>query len=180
MDDQRSCLSELFEELYTVNSPDGELLITGIQRVDANPTIIKAALTPDEFSEAMARMRYGKTLGGCKISPELFEAGDEDMMRELYVVLINIWHSGILHDWKTELVASIWLEKRDRQECKNYRSNTLLTVSDKMLTHPSFIWIRSQLPMLQRPEQSGFTRCKSTFLIPVLNTDSNVQVGRAK
>ena len=85
------------------------------------------------------------------------------MICGLHAVLTALWHSGTIPpDWKRRLVVPIWKRKGDRQDWKNYRGITLLSVPGKVLAHLLLMWIRSHLLKFQRPEQSGFIPSRST------------------
>ncbi len=86
------------------------------------------------------------------------------MIRGLHAVLTAVWQFGnIPLDWKGGLVVPIWKGKGDRQDCKNYRGVTLLSVPGKVLAHLLLIRIRIHLLKLQRLEQSGFSPAESTI-----------------
>ena len=86
------------------------------------------------------------------------------MIHGLHAVLTAVWHSGTIPPEKKGLVVPIWKEKGDRQDCNNYRKITLLSVPGKDLVLAHFLLMRICTHLLkhQRPEQSGFTRGKST------------------
>ena len=148
---------------WLVNPPSGQLQTTGLQVVDANPSINEAAPSIDEVKEAVAKLRGGKAAGICNISAELLKAEGEAMIRGLHAVLTAVWHSGTIPpDWKRGLVIPIWKGKGDRQNCNNYHRIMLLSVPGKVLAYLLLMRICSHLLKYQRPEQSGFTPGEST------------------
>ena len=162
--DERIALwAEYFEQLFKFNPPSGWLQTTGLQVMNADLIINKAASSFDEVKEAVAKLRGGKAAGIFNISADLLKAGGEAMIRGLHAILTAVWHSGtILLDWKRGLVIPIWKGKGNRQDCNNLGGITLLSVSGKVLTHLLLMRVRSHLLKYQRPEQSGFTPGKST------------------
>ena len=70
--------AEYFEQLFKVNPPSRQFQTTGLQVMDADPSINEAASSIDEVKEG----------------------GGEAMIRGLHVVLTDAWHSStILLDW---------------------------------------------------------------------------------
>ena len=109
---QVACWAEYFEHLFTVNPPSRQVQTTGLQVMDADPPINKAAPSIDEVKEAVAKLRGGKAAGICNMSTELLEAGGEAMIHGLHAVLTVVWHSGTIPpDWKRGLVFPIWKGK---------------------------------------------------------------------
>ena len=104
-DGQMVCWAEYFEQLFKVNPLSGRLQTTGLQVMDADPSINKAAPSIDEAKETVAKLRGGKAAGICNINAELLKAGG----CRLHVVLTAVWHSGTISpDWKRGLIVLIW------------------------------------------------------------------------
>ena len=90
------CWVEYFEQLFKVNPPSGQLQTTGLQVVDADPTIKETTPSLDGVKEAVARLRGGKTAGIFNISVRLLKAGGKAMIRGLHAVLTAVWHSNTI------------------------------------------------------------------------------------
>ena len=83
-DEQMVRWCKYFQQLFKVNPPTGQLQITGLQMVDADPPINEAPPYIDEIKEAVAKLRGGKAADNCNISAELLKAGCKAMIIGLY------------------------------------------------------------------------------------------------
>ena len=79
-----------YQQWFKVNPPSGQLQATGLQIMDAHPSINEAAPSIDKVKEAVAKLRGGKAAGLCNISAELLKAVGESMLRGLYAVLTAV------------------------------------------------------------------------------------------
>ena len=146
-----------------MDPPSGHLRTAGLQKLDADPPIDETAPSIGDIKEAVAKLMGRKAVGICNISAELLKGGGEALIRGLHAVLTAVLHSGTIPPaWKKGLVVPLWKGKGDRQDCNNYRGITLLSVPGKVLAHLLLMRICTHLLKHQRPEQSGFTRGKST------------------
>ena len=82
--------AEYFEQLFKVNTLREKLQTTGLQVMNADLPINKAALFLDEVKEAMAKLRGEKAAGICNINAELLTAEGEAMLHGLHAVLIAV------------------------------------------------------------------------------------------
>ena len=104
-----ACWAECYEQLFKVNPSNRQLQITGLQMVDADPSINEATPSFGEVKEAVAKFRDGKAAGICNIGAELLKAGGETMIHGPHAVLIAVWHSGTIPpDWRRQLVVPVW------------------------------------------------------------------------
>ena len=105
---QMACWAEYFEEFFKFSPPRRQLQTTGLQVMDADPTINEAAPSIDEVKGAVVKLRGGKAAGICNINAKLLKAGGEAMIHGLHAVLTTVWHSGTIPpDWKMGLVVPI-------------------------------------------------------------------------
>ena len=87
-----------------------------------------------ETLAAMNRLKWGEAPGICGIHAELLKVGENAVLVSLHVVICFVWNTGIIPtDWKRSLVVPLWKEKRDHQDCNNYRGVMLLSVPGKSL-----------------------------------------------
>jgi len=66
-------------------------------------------------------------------------------------------------DWKDEIIVTLYKGKGQKSECSNCRPITLLSVSGKVFVHVILAHIQPLLDRTRRPQQSGFTRGRSTI-----------------
>ena len=66
-------------------------------------------------------------------------------------------------DWKDGIIVTLCQGKGPKSECSNYRPITLLSVPGKVFAHVILARIQPLLDRTCRPQQSGFTRGRSTI-----------------
>jgi len=66
-------------------------------------------------------------------------------------------------DWKDGIIVTLYKGKGPKFECPNYRPITLLSVPGKVFAHVIMARIQPLLDRTRRPQQSGFTRGRSTI-----------------
>ena len=118
-----------FERLYQADPPAVELDVRGVTIPVADPPIY---CDPPSFVEIQTVgnwLKWGEAPGICGIHAELLKAGGNAALVSLHAVLRSAWKTGIIPTvWKRGLVVPLWKGKGDRQDCNNYRGETLLSV----------------------------------------------------
>jgi len=66
-------------------------------------------------------------------------------------------------DWKDGIIVTFYKGKGPKSECSNYHPITLLSVRGKVFAHVILARIQPLLDRTCRPQQSGFTRGRSTI-----------------
>ncbi|KAG0729200.1 (E3-independent) E2 ubiquitin-conjugating enzyme UBE2O [Chionoecetes opilio] len=119
MDGQMARWAEYFGQLFTVDPPIGQLLITGLQAVDADPPIDVTAPSLDEVREAVAKLRGGKAAGVCNISAELLKAGGkgdrQDCNNYFGITLLSVSGKVLAHLLMTRIRSHVLKHQRPRQ-----------------------------------------------------------------
>ena len=69
----------------------------------------------------------------------------------------------VCDDWRKGVILPFYKGKGSRQDCRNYRGITLLSVPGKVFAHVLLSWIRERLRSHRRVQQSGFTPHRSTI-----------------
>ena len=72
--------------------PLGPLLTSGLQMLDADPSIYETAPFIDDVKDARIKLRGGRVDGLCNISAELLKARGETMIRGLPAILTGVRH----------------------------------------------------------------------------------------
>ena len=89
-DEQMPCWAVYFQQMFKINPPTGWLQTTGLQVLNADPSINQAAPSIDKVKETVAKWWDGKAAGICNISAELLKAGSEAMIRVLHAILTAV------------------------------------------------------------------------------------------
>ena len=120
-------------------------------------------ITLDAVKHAISGLKNNKSPGADGIPPEVLKCGGVALTTELFNVFLLCWHSHCLpQDLKDANIITIYKNKGNRQDCKNYRGISLLCIAGK-------VFARVLLPRLQvianriLPEsQCGFRSSCST------------------
>ena len=67
-------------------------------------------------------------------------------------------------DWKDRIIVTLYKGKGPKSECSNYRPIILLSVPGKVFAHVILVRKQPLIDRTRRPQQSGFTRGRSTHL----------------
>jgi len=65
--------------------------------------------------------------------------------------------------WKDGIIVTLYKGKGPKSECSDYRPITLMSVPGKVFAHMILTHIQPLLDRTRRPQQSGFTRGRSTI-----------------
>jgi len=88
-------------------------------------------------------------------------------------VIKQVWQTGVIPpDWKNGIILPIYKgEGSPKEDCKNYKGISLLSIPGKVFATVLLNKVRDQLLAHRRIEQSGFTPGRSTiYQIFTLNT----------
>ena len=89
-----------------------------------------------ELTDAIHSLVNGKAVGPDGVSVELFKItlnGDPTLRRRLLDIVVRIWRGGeVPHQWKDAIIM-VFHKKKDRTECGNYRSISLVAHAGKIL-----------------------------------------------
>ena len=88
-------------------------------------------------------------------------------------VIKQVWQTGVIPpDWKNGIILPIYKgEGSPKEDCKNYKGISLLSIPGKVFATVLLNKVRDQLLAHRRVEQSGFTPGRSTiYRIFTLNT----------
>ena len=92
--------------------------------------------TTKELTDAICTLENGKTIGPDGVSVELFKVtldGDPALRRRLLDIVVCFWRRGeVPQQWKYAIIM-ILRKKKDRIECGNYRSISLVVHAGKNL-----------------------------------------------
>ena len=69
----------------------------------------------------------------------------------------------VCDDWRKGVILPFYKGKGSRQDCRNYRGITLLSVPGKVFAHVLLSRVRERLRSHRRVQQSGFTPHRSTI-----------------
>ena len=87
----------------------------------------------EELSAAVSKLKNGKASGVCNIAAEMLKCGGPETIIWLTNIIRQAWESEVLlGDWRKGIILPFYKGKGSRQECKNYRGITLLSVPGKV------------------------------------------------
>jgi len=137
----------------------------------------------EEVYAAIKRLRNGRAPRPDGIPRELLKCAIHPVDHALHSIFLSVWRTGKMPtDWKDGIIVTLYKGKGPKSECSNYRPITLLSVPGKFFAHVILARIQPLLsipgkffahvilariqPLLgrmHRPQQSGFTRGRSTI-----------------
>ena len=116
-----------------------------------------------ELKNTISRLPLGRTPGADGITAEMLKSTIDDSAIHLEKLFKRIWDSeSVPLEWKEGIITSIYKNKGDSRDPTNYRPITLLSVPSKIFTSILLQRMRSHLISVKRPQQAGFTPCRST------------------
>ena len=79
-------------------------------------------------------------------------------------MFIKVWRSGkVPADWRDRIIITLYKWKGSKNECGNYHPISLLLIPGNVFAHVLLARIQPLLNLRRRPQQSGFTACRSTI-----------------
>ncbi|XP_071795059.1 uncharacterized protein [Asterias amurensis] len=122
------------------------------------------APTLAEVRRATRKLNNGRAAGPDGISPELLKCAETPISAALHKLFQNIWSSGrVPAEWRDGIIISLYKGKSHRNQCSSYRPITLLSVPGKVFSHVLLSRLEPLFARYRRPNQSGFTRGRSTL-----------------
>lgn len=115
----------------------------------------------EEVEKALGKLKLGRA-AGVENLPELLVKGGPTVVVWLHSLINSIWQTmTIPKDWLLGVILPFW-KKGPKDQCRNYRDITLLSIPGKIITHIVLKRLRPLLLQKQRCEQSRFTPGRST------------------
>jgi len=136
---------------------------------EAASTPVDTSVPIDEPSEeevyaAIKRLRNGRAPGPDGIPPELLKCAIHPGAHVLHSIFLRVWRTRkIPTDCKDGIIITLYKGKGAKFECSNYRPITLMSVPAKVFAYVILARIQPLLDRTRRPQQSGFTRGRSTI-----------------
>lgn len=144
-------------------APPSADLEQAAERAEVDETICCSPPTEAEVQRAMKSLKNGKAPGICNISAELLKSSGPAGVAWITSIYAEVWSSGCIpDDWRRGVILPFYKGKGSRQDCKNYRGITLLSVPGKLFAHILLSRVKQRLLEKRRNEQSGFTPGRST------------------
>ena len=117
-----------------------------------------------EVKVAIQKLRNGRAAGSDHLPAELLKCALDPVSKALHHLFHKVWQSGLVPtEWKDGIVVSLYKGKGSRSECNSYRPITLLSVPGKVFAHILLARLNPLLHSKRRPQQSGFTKSRSTL-----------------
>ena len=80
----------------------------------------------------MGKLKNGKTAGKDEITGEMVKAGGGWVMDWIWRLCNMALENVVLEDWRSTLIVPLYKGKGERNECKNYRYISLLSIVGKI------------------------------------------------
>ena len=115
-----------------------------------------------EVETAVQSLKKGKSAGVDNIRAELVQAGGEDVITPLTTICNIIWQTG---EWPTPWTQSLVItlsKKGNLQQCKNYRTISLISHPSKVILKIILNRLKPQAEKIIAEEQAGFRAGRST------------------
>ena len=138
---------EYFDELLNRDKPTVQIQID--ETCDASPNIF-------EIEKAISQLKKNKATGEDNISSEMLKLGGSASIGLMHKLCEEIWTTERPpDDFKKGVIIPLF-KKADKQECKNYRGITLLSIPGKVLSLVILNRIKADLDKSFRENQAGF------------------------
>ena len=151
----REYVEELFKKPIASDIPQDSSASNEIQELEPIPLV-------QEVSEALNRIKKGKSPGADNIPIELLQAAGIQTVPLLHKLICRIWKEGT---WPTDWCKAIYIplpKKGDLQRCENYRTIALISHTSKVMLNIILNRIRTQMQIEISPEQAGFQPGRGT------------------
>ena len=115
-----------------------------------------------EVEAAVQPLEKEKSAGVNNISPELVQAGGEDVITTLTTICNKIWQTG---EWPTPLTQSLVItlpKKGNLQQFQNYQMINLMSHPSKVMLKIILNRLKPQAEKIIAEEQAGFRAGRST------------------
>ena len=162
--DKRECWRHHFENQLnrSTPTPDDNLRNFAAQG-NINEDIRTEPPTPEELMLAIRKLDFGKSPGPCGITSEMLKAAGQSAIVHLCGLCQKIWEGETVPNcWRDGTIIPVYKGKGDPKNLGSYRPITLLSVPAKVVTSVILRRLTPHLVRLRRPEQAGFTPCRST------------------
>ena len=119
------------------------------------------AITVEEVTMAIKRLKNGKSAGIDGIQAELLKHGGEETARKILQLCNRIWETGeVPRDWRDGVIIPL-PKKGDLKDCNNWRGITLLSVPGKVMASILLHRITGAVDVQLRQQQAGFRTGRS-------------------
>lgn len=133
--DEKGVLQEWMKYFESLFEADGSMLEASDKRVEdeEETEVDERDIYMDEIISAMKSMKKGKAAGYDRITVEMLRGGKELVASWLCLIFNKCWNSGkVPEDWRKAVVVPLYKGKGSRQDAKNYRGISLLSIVSKL------------------------------------------------
>ena len=114
-----------------------------------------------EVASADGALKNCKAAAVCGISPEMIKCGGQDGLRMLHVLIVDVYHIGVvLDDWRSALILPLY-KKGDPTDMNVYRGISLLSLPGKIFAILLKKRLQTWAEAILMEEQCGFRRGRS-------------------
>jgi len=116
-----------------------------------------------EVRRAIQKLKNGRAVGPDGIQPELLKYAELPTSTALHELFAHLWKTGrVPAEWRATIIVSLYKGKGPRTACGSYGPISVLSVPGKVFAHILLNRLQPLLTAYRRPQQSGFTRGRST------------------
>jgi len=116
-----------------------------------------------EFELAIGKLKSHKSPGIDEIPAQLIKAGGGTTCGEIHKLITSIWKKKKLpEEWKESIIVPIH-KKGDKTDCNNYRGNSLLPNTYKILSNILLSRLTPYAKEIIGDHECGFRRNRSTI-----------------
>ena len=151
--------TEQFKHLLNPATTSGNSVLSKVEASES----LEIDLDPIRFDEvlyAVRKLKNGKASGPDDISAEMLKSHN-GIAELLWDIVNKCWtEENLPQDWKLAEVVPLYINKRKRSECGNYRGISLLSVPGKVFASIILNRCKDALDQVLREEQCGFRKSR--------------------
>ncbi len=127
-----------------------------LEELDTPPTL-------EELSKAIDCLAFGKAPGSDGIPPEALKNSKPALLQTLHELLCLCWDQGhIPQDMHDANIVTVYKNKGDHNDCKNYRGISLLNIVGKAFARVTLVRLQILASRIYPESQCGFRASRST------------------
>ena len=153
---------EHYSELYP---RENTVVASALDAIEPLPIMeeLYAEPTLAELSKAMKSLAYGKAPGTDSIPPDLIKCCKDTLLQPPHNVLCQCWREGAMpQEMRDAKIVTLYKNKGDRSDCKNYRGISLLSVVGKLYASVVLARLQKLAECVYPESQCGFRAKRST------------------
>lgn len=121
-----------FSSLAVKSRGKAKISSIGMERGRIN-RVVESQISREEVKEAINRLKMGKAAGVDNIPGEMLRYGGEEAVDIMHRLCKLAWEKeSVPEDWRKAVIVPLYKGKGSKEECKNYRGISLLSIPGKV------------------------------------------------